>query len=211
MTDSQNNTAHKKVILIHGMWMNTMSMRFIGGQLSKKGWQVIYYNYSSMFETFDKNVAGLYQLWQKHRSAHTHLVAHSLGGLLVLAMIEKHQLKNLPRTVLLSSPVKGSAVAKKMMAFRIGRFFLGKSLDALVKGVQSTADNKIGIIMGNRGIGIGHLIQKLPGPHDGVVANQEASLETAEDKVVFPVTHATMLLSSKVATAIDGYLNEGHF
>ena len=211
MTDSQNSAAHKKVILIHGMWMNTLSMRFIGGQLTKKGWQVIYYNYSSMFETFDKNVEGLYQLWQKHQSPQTHLVAHSLGGLLILAMMKKYQLKNLPRTVLLSSPVKGSAVAKKMMASSIGRFFLGKSLQALVTGEQYTAENKIGIILGSRGIGIGHLIQKLPGPHDGVVAAEEASLENAEDKVILPVTHATMLVSSKVVAAIDGYLKSGRF
>jgi len=195
--------------------MNAFTLRFIGSQLSKKGWRVEYYNYSSMFTSFEQNVDGLHAFWLTHSSADTHLVGHSLGGLLVLAMMEKYKLRALPRTVLMGSPVQGSAVAKKMSLSRWGRFLLGESMTALIAGRRNTQNNKIGVIAGNRGIGIGHLIQTLPEPHDGVVAVEEAKLD-AEDQVgppltVLPVTHASMLLSKKVVSAIDRYLSVGRF
>ena len=211
----KNSTNKKQIILIHGMWMNTLSMRFIGRQLTKQGWKVIYYDYSSMFASFEQNVEGLYALWNKTRmntgALSTHLVGHSLGGLLILTMIKKYQLTDLPRTLLMGSPVNGSAVAKKMLPSKLGKVMLGKSALALTKGAEGGNVNKIGIIVGKRGIGIGHLIQRLPKPHDGVVAIEEAQLQGAEDKIVLPVTHATMLLSKQVADAIDRYLSKGSF
>ena len=191
--------------------MNAFSMRLIGNRLARKGWQVLYYDYSSMLGSFDQNVSGLYELWRANRSDHTHLVGHSLGGLLILAMMDKYQLKEMPRTLLLGSPVKGSAVAKKMMASQWGRVFLGKSVDALVAGGENKLGNRIGIIAGSRGIGVGHLIQKLPKPHDGVVATDETQMESSEDAIILPLTHATMLFSKKIPNAIDQYLTSGRF
>lgn len=215
---SQIQTKQKTVILIHGMWMSAFHLRFIGRQLTKKGWRVIYYDYSSMFTAFDENIDGLYQLWQKEQSDNTHLVAHSLGGLLILAMMKKYQLKNLPRSILMGSPVNGSSVVKKMLPTWLGKAMLGKSAQTLLVGVaESTAEmlasnhNKFGLILGDKGWGIGHMICRLPAPHDGVVSFAEADTEFAEDIITFPVTHATMLLSNKVAAAIDQYLSAGRF
>ena len=205
------NESQKHVILIHGMWMNAFSMRFIGNRLTKKGWQVIYYDYSSMFGSFDRNVDGLYKLWRSYRSENLHLVGHSLGGLLILAMMAKYQLRGIPRTVLMGCPVKGSAVAKKMMGSRWGKPALGKSIEALIAGDGNTLNNEIGIISGNKGIGIGHMIQKLPKPHDGVVAIEETEMDSASDAVTLPVTHATMLFSKDIANLIEHYLSKGRF
>ncbi len=199
--------------------MNAFSLRVIGNRLKKKGWEVIYWDYFSVFSSFDQNVDGLHRLWQKHMSDSTHLLGHSLGGLLVLAMMNKYRLTHLPRTVLMGSPVNGSAVVKKMLLSRLGRFVLGKSAQPLLSGVSvdnhngenSAAQNKIGVIIGSKEIGIGHLIQQLPKPHDGVVAFEEAKMETAEDQIVLPVTHASMLISRKIPEVIDRYLSTGVF
>ena len=205
------NTKQKQIILIHGMWMSGFTLRSIGNQLVKKGWQLSYFNYSSMFTHFEKNVDDLYTLWNSCERESTHMVGHSLGGLLVLAMIEKYQLTNLPRTIVMGSPVNGSAVAKKLIKYRFGRAMLGKSAQVLVQGRENILQNKIGVITGTMGIGIGHLIQSLPKPHDGVVATTEATLTSAEDSIALPVTHASMLFSRKISTAIDQYLSAGRF
>jgi len=145
---TQNSDEARKVILVHGMWMSGLSLRFIGNRLSKKGWQVVYYSYPSMFGAFGKSVDELYALWQIHNSSRTHLVGHSLGGLLILAMMQKYQLKELPRSLFMGCPVKGSAVAKKMEASRMGRTLLGKSINQLVGGKENVHGNKIGVIAG---------------------------------------------------------------
>ena len=207
----ENSTKNNRVILIHGMWMSAFSMRFIGNQLAKKGWEVIYYDYSSMFTDFEQNVDRLYALWQKYKSDDTHLIGHSLGGLLVLAMMNKYHLKNLPRTVLMGCPINGSAVVKKMLPTMIGKAMLGKSALALLAGGEDIQSNRIGVIIGTRGIGMGHMIQRLPKPHDGVVASEEAEFTNAEDRIQLPVTHASMLISRKVSDAIDRYLCSGGF
>ncbi len=207
----QNNIASKRIILIHGMWMNGFSMRFIGHQLKKKGWQVSYYDYSSMFTPFEQNVEGLYALWQSFQSDQVRLVAHSLGGLLVLEMMKKYHLTNLPRTVLMGCPINGSAVAKKILSNKLGKAALGKSGKVLLSGVSCTQSNQFGIIIGSKGLGVGHLIQKIPKPHDGVVAFDEADTNCAEDKIILPLTHASMLISRKTSGAIDRYLSVGKF
>lgn len=208
----QNNKRHEKtILLLHGMWMNKFVMHIIGRGLVKKGWRVIYFDYSSMFSDFGQNTQRLYQLWQQYESESTHLVAHSLGGLIVLKMMRKFHLKNLPRTVFIGTPINGSAVAKKLLRSFMGRMMLGKSLFALINGEKNKNGNRIGLIAGSRGLGIGHLIQPLPKPHDGVVAVQEVSLDDAEDKIVLPLTHATLLASSQTVDAINDYLTTGRF
>src|SRR5690625_7275382 len=94
------------------------------------------------------------------------LVGYSLGGLVVLRMLDEFEDVPPGRVVLLGSPVNGSAVAEKAAARRIFRPLVGQAGSALEDGfAHATAGRENAEIAGNRTVGLG----LLPGRNDDPV------------------------------------------
>lgn len=145
-----------------------------------------------------------------------HLVGHSLGGLLVLAMLAAAQDARIGRVVLLGSPVRDCHCARTLARVPVLSGVLGRSLP---QWVQSSSEFlaalpphlQVGVLAGHGAIGMGRVIPGLARPNDGVVAVHETRLDQATDTIVLPLSHSAMLVSTRCADQVAAFLRNGHF
>jgi hypothetical protein len=69
----------------------------------------------------------------------------------------------------------------------------------------------LGVIAGNRSLGIGRLFARFSEPNDGTVAVRETQLDGAADRITLPVSHLGMMASPEVASQTAHFLREGRF
>ena len=133
--------------------------------------------------------------------------------LLILQALQSHPDLVEGRIVLLGSPVGGSVVAKRLHRYRWLRWMLGRSADSglLGDGPAWQGHFPLGVISGNRPLGIGRLIGGLAGENDGTVTVAETHLENASGSTRVHVTHTGLLLSPEVAIEVCSFLKDGHF
>ena len=199
-----------RVVLLHGIWMRSPVMWALGRRLSAAGFKTRYLDYASVFGTPSQAIARLRQLLCED-SATTHLVGHSLGGLLALAACANPAQLPAGRIVCLGSPLRGSAGAAAAAARLSAGRLLGGFRELLLHGVPLPADREVGVIAGRRPRGVGALFAQLPTPHDGTVAVRETLVDGLHDHCVVDASHSGLLLDRVVARAVTQFLRDGRF
>lgn len=210
MIAAESNQA-PAVVLLHGLWMNGIAMRYIGRRLKRAGYKIHYFSYNSISTSRDEIFERLEGVIEQNSGAPLFFVAHSLGGLLLLSYLQMHPQTPLAAAVLLASPVNGSFAAKCMAKTAPGRFMLGKNRPLLISGVEYSGEGKIGLIAGSVGVGLGRLICKLEKPCDGAVSVSETRAPWLSHHLVLKLNHAGMLFSPTVAANILRYFSVKHF
>ena len=141
-----------------------------------------------------------------------HLLAHSLGGVLVLETLTRTPGLPPGRVVLLGSPVQGSRAARAVASWHFGPQILGALAVAQLTRSQGRSwdlPREIGLVAGSRSAGLGRLFAELPQPNDGTIAVDETRLPGANAHVVLDVSHLGMLWSQAVAAWTISFLREG--
>jgi pimeloyl-ACP methyl ester carboxylesterase len=202
----------QQVIVLHGIWMAGPVCGLLAHRLRGCGFDVAIYSYPSVRLSLDENARGLQRYAEAGAKGPVHFVAHSLGGLVVLAMLASKPSLEVGRIVLLGSPCAGSSTAEQLARKRPGRWLLGQALGSLVPGGSRPLPNlEIGAIAGTRRFGVGMMLARLNAPNDGVVTVAETHLPGLADHVVLPVTHSGMLFSARVARQVCAFLRLGRF
>jgi len=202
------------VVCIHGIWMTGLEMGVLRSRITQCGFKTLQFHYRSLLLTPEENAARLNQFLLTLKADMIHLVAHSLGGLVVTHLFDQFPIQRPGRIVMLGTPLKGSATAHAFNAFMPTRPLLGRStLRGLLgdrprwKGLR-----ELGVIAGNRGIGIGQLMfGKLPQPNDGTVALDETRSTEVNRHLTVPHSHFGMIYSKDVAEAVCHFLKDGEF
>ena len=142
-----------------------------------------------------------------------HFLGHSLGGLLILQMLAEYPKSRSGRVILAGSPYNGSLAAKRISGALLGKRFLGRSMLQWMEQELPDTDSgrEIGIIAGQRSLGGGRLISRLPKPNDGVVTVEETHVPNIADRIVLDVNHSGMLFSSGLARQACSFLRTGRF
>ena len=201
------------VLIAHGLWMTGVEATLLRRRLADHGFAVRQFHYRSataplaaVIEEFREAVLEM--------PAPVHLVGHSLGGLLVLRLVDAHPDLPLGRVVLLGSPVNGSESARAFMrvpgaALLFGTLAEGELARAEARAWRHPID--IGIIAGSHALGFGRFIGHLLQPSDGTVAVEETRLAGATEHLVLPVSHTGMLVSESVVRETAAFLAAGRF
>jgi pimeloyl-ACP methyl ester carboxylesterase len=206
-----------EVVLVHGLWYRSWSLRPTGKHLQKAGFSCSYFNYPTWIKDPVASTGDLLNFCRSRQAQTLHLVGHSLGGLLIIKMLEELSENDpglLPpgRVVLLGSPLGGSSVARKITRAGVGRIFLNHSRNNLIDGVDYLpGDRECGMIAGNRPRGLGRITGALEGPNDGTVAVSETAPGQLNDHIVLPLSHTGLLFSSDVAFQTRTFLQTGSF
>lgn len=201
-----------RVVLVHGLWYGRPSMLPLARRLRKRGWNCSLFGYSSMFGRPADNVARLARWVKKIDGDPLHFVGHSLGGLVIVKMLADSGMA-LPggRVVLLGSPLNGSAVARRMAGNRALKPWTGRAAEWLETGIEGLPGHReIAAIAGTSSMGAGRLIADLEKPHDGTVSVGETHMPGLADHLELPVSHTGLVLSKRVAAAVDRFLRTGH-
>jgi len=180
------------------------------------------FSYPSMSAPMIDHVKALREFAQAQACERLHFIGHSLGGIVVLKLLEATA--DLPpgRAVLLGSPLQGSHAARGLARWPIGKAMLGLTMrdEFLASGSrpQSQVSSRtwsgrrpVGVIAGSGGFGLGRLVAALDGENDGTVLVDETRLPGATDHLVLPVTHTGMLFSGEVARQAAEFLRTGKF
>lgn len=201
----------ERVILVHGLWLNGASMAPLGWRLGRQGFAVSRFSYWSVVRGLDANVERLIAFCRRFESDRLYLVGHSLGGVLILNAIARGL--KVHRAVLMGIPYVGSVSAKGLARVAIGKRILGRTLGDWLRREKrpSWGDTQIGVLAGDRAIGLGKLISPLPLPNDGVVSIDETRVPGAADSIVLPVFHTAMPFSAVSARAVSDFLRKGSF
>lgn len=201
------------VIVVHGLWLNGLEFFLLRERLAAAGFEPSVFRYSSMNATV-ADVADALAAKLASFAGPVHVVAHSLGGVVVLDTFLRHAVLPPGRAVLLGSPVQGSRAARAIGAWAAGPHILGSLAMAELVRPQARRWNgarELGVIAGSRSAGLGRLFASLPVPNDGTVAVEETVLPGATSHIVHDVSHTGMLFSSAVAASTVQFLATGSF
>jgi len=203
----------RRVLVVHGLFMTGAETVLLRRRLRAQGFEPIVFRYSSRHASLDSLLAvlarGIADLGEPF-----HAVGHSLGGVLLLRLLERYPALPLRRCVLLGAPARGSAAARRLAQSRLGARILGPLAIAELareRPAVSPAAAQLGVIAGTRSVGLGRLVTDLPRPNDGAVAVAETVVEGAADRIELPVSHTGMLLSPAVAREAARFLLQGRF
>ena len=76
------------MVLLHGIWMKKPTMALLAHWLRGCGFTVVHFSYLSLVRTVSENAARLGALLASLNAPVIHLVGHSLGGLVILRLLQ---------------------------------------------------------------------------------------------------------------------------
>ncbi|PNS09345.1 esterase/lipase family protein [Solilutibacter silvestris] len=197
-----------RVVLLHGLWMHAPAMHWFASRLRGHGFDVAPIGYFSVLESTTSAVSRIMRALDERPG--THLVGHSLGGLLALQAATRSQPG---RVVCLGSPLAGSRAADGV-ASRVpaGRSLIGQHHELLFQGAGALpAGIEVGMIAGTLPRGLGGVIARLPGPHDGTVAVEETRVPGLAGHVVVEASHSGLIFCREAADHAACFLRAGRF
>ena len=183
------------VLLVHGLWMRSIAMRWLATRLRSQGFAPTTFGYYSLLQDTDA------------------VVAHSLGGLLTLRAVERLGDAAIGRIVCLGSPLAGSGAAAAIAArIPAGAQLVGHNRALLQAGIGRIPDGiEAGMVAGCVPRGLGGLVARFDGPHDGTVSVAETRVPGLADHVVVRASHSGLLFSDEVVRQVAGFLRGDGF
>jgi pimeloyl-ACP methyl ester carboxylesterase len=202
--------AVRRVILLHGIWMVGVTMRWFAAQLRKQGFAPEILGYHSIVGGPQAALPHLQNVLRSGGPAH--LLGHSLGGLVALEALRRAPDLPVPRVVCLGTPLRGSDTARRLAAHRLAGLILGRSSQALCGGYEAwDGPAELGMIAGTVPHGIGRLLRVCDRDSDGTVRVAETRIPGLADHCTVPASHSGLVLSAEAARQATTFLAHGRF
>jgi pimeloyl-ACP methyl ester carboxylesterase len=201
-----------EVVLVHGLWNRGWSMAAMAKRLRSSGFKVSIFSYPSLGKDIAGHADSLKEFIESSVEGPFNLVGHSLGGLVILNLLNNYPDLPVERVVLMGSPVQGSSLVKRLTKLPGEKLLFGQVRGALLDGYLHSPNHcDVGMIRGTRSFGLGRVIGKHAGRNDGSVLLSETRLDGLQDSVEMPVAHSEMLISSEVVTQVEHFIKNGSF
>lgn len=199
------------VFLLHGLWMHAPTMRWFAARLKRDDFDAEPFGYYSLLNNTERTVGNIAEALAAHPGSH--VVAHSLGGLLALRAAMRISDVPVGRIVCLGTPLAGSRAAGGICdKIPAGGKLIGQHLPLLLSGAGCLpAGVEVGMIAGSLPVGLGGLLAKFDGEHDGTVAIEETRIEGLADHIVLRASHSGLIFSNAAVEQASCFLREGHF
>lgn len=211
------------VIVLHGLHHSPIFVQPLVKLLKQHHYRTYAHRYYSLKDDITTHSASLHQhlLATCHTNTRLHIVAHSLGGLVARHFAATYPQWHIDKIVTLGTPHAGSVCAnyaKRYTAPLIGNAYLG-ALDGTCPPLPDGI--KLGVIAGNKPLGIGRLFlahyshsQRLVGDNkanDGTVYVHETYLPNACDHLVIESTHTGLIYHPRAHQQLLYFLQHGQF
>lgn len=200
------------VVLAPGLWMPSAAMSLLAGRLARAGYATHVYAYRGR-SPFDANIARFARFAREALAGRpAHFIGHSLGGVLVLDMLNRHADVALASAVLLGAPVRGCIAGRRLGGAHIGRWMMGACGPLWDERPARWERNApLGVIAGTLPIGLARALGRLPCVNDGVVCVDETAVEGMTAQALVPCGHSLLIVSGAVGTLVQRFLASGRF
>jgi pimeloyl-ACP methyl ester carboxylesterase len=202
----------REVVLAPGLWMPASAMALLAGRLSRAGYTPHAFAYRGR-SPFDANVER-FARWTRDTlgGRPAHFVGHSLGGVLILDMLNAHPQVAAASVVLLGAPVRGCLAGRRLGAARIGRWMMGAC--GVLWGEREARwrrDVPLGVVAGTLPLGLGRVLGRLPDENDGVVRVAETEVAGMAARALVPQGHSMLIVSGAVGSLVERFFASGRF
>ena len=218
------------ILLLHGLLMNPAEMGYVNYQLQKAHYDVHALGYQTVFKTTEQNVDLILKKLKERNLKEFHIVAHSLGGLVAINLLDRIKKEKLPfnvnKIVLLGSPIKGSKIAKELIDNKALKFIVKNAYPNALDGtapLEILEDFDTLMISGDKRRGLSFLIggfnqttlkdvirniepDENSLDHDGTVLLSETQSEFIDQQQTIDDSHTSMLFSKDVTDRIINFL-----
>jgi hypothetical protein len=200
----------EEVVLVPGLWVPAVAMEVLAARLRRAGFAPRIFGYYGR-GPIERNVERLAEFALRSRGAPPHFVGQSLGGVLVFDMLSARTDVRAGRVVLLGAPVRGSLSGRRLGGHAIGRWLLGGcALRWQERPAVWRRPEPLGVVAGTAPLGLGRLLGRFGGAHDGVVTVDETAAGGAQ-QIRVSEGHSALPFSSSVAALVQRFLREGRF
>ncbi|HIW06008.1 MAG TPA: alpha/beta hydrolase [Candidatus Ignatzschineria merdigallinarum] len=207
------------VILIHGLYQNSLVMKILGKRLKKMGYQVHYFDYPTLKKALSNNV-DLLTIYLEQFSEPFSIIAHSLGCILTLHALKKTTFPQLQSVIAITPPFHGSRIVK-YLSDHYGSFLIGKSEEALTPNDNQLWDIPLplGVIAGTQNYGpTSLLLEKLTNTveknsllSDGTVYLDETEIIGSTDTTTLHKSHTMILFDPQLPILCDHFIHHHRF
>src|SRR5579871_2910366 len=203
----------EKVVFVHGLYMIGLELTLLRHRVARTGFETRQFSYRSLSRGLDENARELGVFLGGLPVTQLHLVAHSLGGLVICRMFEQGVSLPPGRVVFMGSPVRGSHYARFLVEHGLGWSIGQAGPSALLDQREAVwkEPRELGVIAGTHEFALNPLRTGLPSPHDGIVALEETRIEGAKDYATIHANHTAMLFRRELAEQIAQFLKSGSF
>lgn len=223
-TDSDLSAAavrtSEHVILLHGLCRTTRCMNRLERDLTADGYTVHNVGYPSRKQDAEtlmiEHIAPAIERSREAGAERIHVVAHSLGAILIRLYSRDHDTSDIGRVVMLGPPNQGSEIVDKLGHLSLYRWLngpaggqLGTREESLPKKLGPVSF-ETGVIAGSRSINL-ILSRFLNGRDDGKVTIENTKVEGATDHCVIRCSHPYLMSSRQSIEYVRHFLAHGKF
>ena len=196
-----------RVVLAPGLWMPSAAMVLLAARLAHHGYKAHVFGYSGR-SSYETNVEALAQFARDK----TFFIGHSLGGVLVLDMLNRHPEIPADAVVLMGAPVRGCLAGRRFGRAKVGRWMMGACCSLWEeRAARWTRGTPLGVVAGTLPVGLARTFGGLPGLNDGVVRVEETTVEGMTGRALVRRGHSMLIVSRQVGSLVGRFLASGRF
>lgn len=208
------------VVLLHGLSRTDFSMQRLEGALEDIGYSVANIGYDSRHHSIEE-LAGTAvkqgtDLCRALQAERIHFATHSLGGILVRYYLDRHDIGELGRVVMMAPPNGGSELIDVFGEWPGFGLVSGEPAQQLGTKAGSVPARlgpvrfELGVIAGTRSLNP-LTSMTLPDDDDGKVTVENTKVEGMRDFIALPYTHTFIMVRQEAIEQAIHFLDNGRF